>query len=58
MTGKKSDAHVLWDILSTDIMAYLGEISVKDFMLRASDRTLPVQTLRRYEDFFSGRRAA
>ncbi len=58
VTGKKSDAHVLWDILSTDIMAYLGEISVKDFMLRASDRTLPVQTLRRYEDFFSGRRAA
>ena len=58
VTGKKSDAHLLWDILSTDIMAYLGEISVKDFMLRASDRSLPVQTLRRYEDFFSGRRAA
>ncbi len=58
VTGRKSEAHILWDSLSADIMAYLGEISVKDFMLRASDRTLPVQTLRRYEDFFSGRRAA
>ena len=58
VTGQKSDAHVLWDTLSADIMAYLDGISIADFMAKADQRALSSQMMRRYDDFFSRRRAA
>ncbi len=58
ITGKKSDAHLLWDTLSADIMGFLDGISVADFMGRADERGLPRQVMRRYDDFFNRRRAA
>ena len=58
ITGEKSEAHKLWDALSTDILDFLDGITVADFMCKADECTLSRQTLRRYDDFFSRRRAA
>ncbi len=57
-TGQKSDAHVLWDSLSGDIMKFLDSISVADFLEKADRRDLSQWTIRRYDDYFSRRRAA
>ncbi len=58
ITGRKSDAHYLWDALSADIMAFLDGISVGDFMDMAEERPPSLQIMKRYDDFFSRRRAA
>ncbi len=58
ITGRKSEAHVLWDTLSSDILKFLDGISVADFLNKAGQRDLPQRTIRRYDDYFSRQRAA
>ncbi len=59
LTGQKSEAHVLWDDLSQQIMGFLGAMSLADLLQKANVPALTRHGGRRYyDDYLHRRRAA